>query len=208
MDAADINRLYGELLKGDDEHRALAPRSVSYLGAILHRAFRDAVRWNILTSNTTHGADRPSFKRPEISTWSAEQLAAFLGHLDDHRLAAAWWILATTGMRRGEVLGLRWADLNLNDSPATAVVSRTLVVADVQRTGDPGYAWSTPKTSRGWRTVALDVDTASAIRAHRRRQAAARLALGADYGDEDLVFCRRMGLRCTRRPSATTSVVR
>ena len=95
-------------------------------------------------------------------------------------------------MRRGEVLGLRWADIDL-DAGRLKVV-RTLITTDVQRTGEPGMAWGTPKTGKGRRQVALDPTTVSALRAHRRRQLQERLAAGSAYQDGDLVCCLEDGL--------------
>ena len=60
---------------------------------------------------------------------------------DDDRLLACWWLLASTGMRRGEVLGLRWSDLDLDN--ARLSVNRTLVTTEARRAGQPGMAWST-----------------------------------------------------------------
>ncbi len=88
-------------------------------------------------------------------------------------------------MRRGEVAGLRWGDLD--PEAGRLAVRRSLVTA--------GYAvsWSEPKTERSRRSVALDPGTLDAVRAHRARQAQEKLALGAAYADEDLVFCREDG---------------
>ncbi len=189
---ADLNALYALLLAGDDEHRPLSPRSVAYVATILHRALRDAVRWHALVRNPADAADppRPSGK-PEMKTWKAGELATFLGGIEDDRLAGAWWLLATTGMRRGEVLGLRWADIDLDAGRLTII--RTLITTDVQRTGEPGMAWGTPKTGKGRRQIALDPTTVSALRAHRSRQLQERLAAGGAYQDGDLVCCLEDG---------------
>ncbi len=188
LEPADLNALYALLLRGDDEHRPLSARSVAYIATILHRAFRDAVRWQALVRNPVEVSDppRPSAK-PEMRTWRAHELAAFLAGTSEDRLSGAWWLLATTGMRRGEVLGLRWSDVDLD--AGSLRITRTLITTDVQRKGEPGMAWGTPKTAKGRRTVALDPATVSALRQHRARQLEERLALGAGYTDEDLVVC-------------------
>lgn len=185
---ADLNALYGLLLAGDAAHRPLSARSVSYVAAILHRAFRDAVRWQALARNPADAADppRPPAK-PEMRVWRAAELSAFLEAIRADRLAGAWWLLATTGMRRGEVTGLRWADINLDAGRLT--VRRTLVTTDVERIGSPGYSWGTPKTAKGRRDIALDPTTVTALRAHRAHQLEERLALGTAYQDGDLVVC-------------------
>jgi integrase len=94
-------------------------------------------------------------------------------------------------MRRGEALGLRWHDLDLDASHVS--ISRTLVTVTARREGEPGVSWSTPKTARGHRNVALDAATVAALRAHRIRQASERLELGPGFRDQGLVFCQPDG---------------
>jgi integrase len=111
VDGGMLNALYAALLaegKRSNGGGGLSPRSVAYVHTILHRAFRDAVRWGRLTRNPADAADPPkaSATTPAaMSTWSAEQVRAFLDHMAGHRLYAAFVLLATTGMRRGEALG-------------------------------------------------------------------------------------------------------
>ena len=189
LDPADINALYGQLLAVDAEHRPLSPRSVAYIATILHRAFRDAIRWQALVRNPCESADppRPSAK-PEMQTWTGAQLSVFLQHVSGDRLAGGWWLAANTGMRRGEVLGLRWSDVDLDAGRLT--ITRTLITTEVQRVGQSGMSRGTPKTSKGRRQVAIDPGTVAALRTHRARQLEERMALGAGYADEDLVVCR------------------
>jgi integrase len=122
----------------------------------------------------------PPHRRRELRTWTAQELRQFLGSVQDDRLYAAWRLAALTGMRRGEVLGLRWADLDLDGGWLS--VRQTLVVIDNQP------QLSQPKTTRGSRRLALDPGTVTALRVHRKAQAAERLAIGPAWSDEDLVF--------------------
>ena len=160
---------------------------------ILHRAFRDAVRGDRSVRNPCDSADPPKpgkGHRSTMRTWTADELATFLAATRDHRLSAAWWVLATTGMRRGELLGLSWEALDLDASLAS--IRRTLVTTQARRKGEPGMTWSEPKTDKGWRTVALDPATVAALRAHRTRQIEERLLAGPEY-DQGLVFCTVFG---------------
>jgi integrase len=185
---ADLNALYGQLLAGDDQRCKLSPRTTRYVATILGRALRDAVRWQAIIRNPADAADPPRpASSPEMRTWSAAELSTFLGTVADDRLVGAWWLLATTGMRRGEVLGLRWSNVDL-DAGSLRIV-RTLVTTDARRKGQPGTAWGTPKTAKGRRSVALDAVTVVAVRQHRARQLAERLAAGEAYDDGDLVVC-------------------
>jgi integrase len=191
IDAGMLNGLYAELLadgKQSNGGGGLSPRSVRYIHTIVHRAFRDAVRWGRIARNPADAADPPrstASMRPTMKTWTAKQLRAFLEHTADHRLHAAFVLLATTGMRRGECLGLRWSDVDLRAGRVS--ITQTMIAVNHQvRIGSP-------KTARARRTVVLDSGTVAAIRDHRQRQIAERLLMGAGFTDHGLVFCRPDG---------------
>jgi integrase len=108
VEPSDLNALYALLLAGDADHKPLSARSVRYIATVIHRALRGAVRWQAIIRNPADFADPPkSTAPPEMKTWSAAELGAFLHHVRNDRLAAAWLLLASTGMRRGEALVLR-----------------------------------------------------------------------------------------------------
>ena len=92
--------------------------------------------------------------------WDTEQLRTFLETVTDDRLFAAWMLVVTTGMRRGEVLGIRWNDVNLDLARVSVVRTLTVVGHDV--------LVSEPKTAKGRRSVALDPATVATLREHRR----------------------------------------
>jgi integrase len=120
-----------------------------------------------------------------MNTWTAEQVRAYLEHTADHRLHAAFVVLATTGMRRGECLGLRWSDIDLA-AGRLSIVQTVIVVNHDVRIGSP-------KTARGRRTVVLDPGTVAVLRKHRQQQLAERLIMGAGFADHGLVFRRPDG---------------
>ena len=191
IDAGMLNGLYALLLadgKQSNGGGGLSPRSVHYVHTILHRAFRDAVRWGRIARNPADAADPPrsaATVRPAMTTWTAQQLRAFLAHTADHRLHGAFVVLATTGMRRGECLGLRWSDVDLQAGRVS--ITQTVIAVNHQvRIGSP-------KTARARRTVVLDSGTVTALRDHRQRQLAERLLMGAGFTDHGLVFCRPDG---------------
>lgn len=188
IDPGALNGLYAVLLAGgrkDSEGGGLAPRSVRYVHTITHRLFKDAVRWGRLARNPADAADPPrntSSGSPDMVTWSAGELARFLDGARQDRHWAAYLLLATTGMRRGEALGLRWADLDLTAN--RAAIRQTVVTVNHE------VQLGTPKTAKGRRTVTLDAVTISALRDHRKMQAAERLLVGAGWRDHDLVFAK------------------
>ena len=130
-------------------------RTVNYVHTIIHRAFKDAVRWGRLARNPADVADPPrgSQKPDGIKAWDAASLRVFLdasGESGD-RLHALWLLLATTGMRRGEALGLRWSDLNL-DTGRLRVVQTIIQTRSKVSIGEP-------KTAAGRRPIAIDKGT-------------------------------------------------
>jgi integrase len=189
IDAGMLNTLYAALLAdGRKDHvgGGLSPRTVRYVHTIIHRALKDAVKWGRLARNPAGAANPPkAVCRPESITWTADQLRTFLEGTRTSRYSAAYLLLATTGLRRGEALGLRWQDLDLDAGRASI---RQTVIA-IKHTVVIG----TPKTAKGRRTVTLDTGTVAALREHRRRQAAERLLMGAGWTDNDLVFCHPDG---------------
>ena len=171
---------------GDDVlgPQGLDRRTVGYVHTILHRAFKDAVRWGRLSRNPADAADPPRAgqKAGDLQAWDAPTLRRFIeaSRLADDRLHALWVVLATTGMRRGEGLGLRWADVDL-DAGRLRIVQTIVQTRSLVSVGQP-------KTDRGRRSVALDQGTVGALRDHRRRMLEERLLVGADFDDLGLVF--------------------
>ena len=190
LNAAAINALYAHLL---EEGRVcgrggLSPSSVRRVHAVLHRACHDAVRWGRLTVNPVDAADPPraSAEHPDrLPVWTAEQLSAFLGSVANDRLFALWRLLAMTGMRRGEALGLAWQDLDMESGRLT--IGRAWV--PVNGVGQ----MSEPKTRRGRRTIALDPMTLEALRSHAARQADERSDWNEAGINSDFVFTDRHG---------------
>lgn len=181
-----INAFYAALLaSGRRDGSALSARTVRGVHMLLRRALADAVRWRQLTINPADQADPPRAINVEMRTWTPGELREFLAYVRDDRLYALWMLAATTGLRRAEVLGLRWRDLALD--AATLAVTQTL--------NDVGHKLiiGEPKTAAGKRVVALDQVTIAALREHRKRQLEERLAFGAGFNDGDLVFVREDG---------------
>jgi integrase len=183
-----LNAFYAELLASGrrDGKGGLSARTVRYVHMIVRRSLSQAVHWQRLTRNVADQADPPHpHAGQEMRTWTALELRTFFEHVSTDRFYAAFVLAGTTGMRRGEVLGLRWRDLDLD--AGRAAIRQTLLSV--------GYAvlFSTPKTAKGRRSIALDAVTVASLREHRRRQLEERLAFGRGYGDQDLVFVREDG---------------
>lgn len=187
---AHLNAIYAELLRSGHLTRGgpLAARTVAYIHAILHRALKDACRWGLIAKNPADLADPPrksATKAPERTIWTPEQLRAFIHSIAGHRLFAAFVLVATTGLRRGELAGLRWEYVDLETGRIS--IRRTLISVDYR------IEHSQPKSERSRRSVTLDPFTVAALRAHRARQLQERLAAGTGWIDTGLVFANEDG---------------
>ena len=181
LSGADVAAWPQHLLHPDDGGRGLSPATVRNTRAVFHKALSDAVRLESLDRNPVAATDPPAnVARKTTGVWTAEELRRFLDHVSTHRLSLAFRLLATTGMRRGELLGLRWADVDW-DRGALSVV-RSLGLVDGVLVMSPG------KTATSRRLVFLDAATVDDLRAYFHR------AIEADAaGDRDPVFAARGG---------------
>jgi integrase len=179
---------------GGKDGQPLAPKTVRLAHTVIRRALRDAMADGLVARNVAAQARPPRARPVEMRTWTAEEVGAFLASVREHRLYGAWLLLATLGLRRGELVGLRWQDVDLN--AGRIAVRRTLVMVS----GKPALA--EPKTAKGRRSITFAPDVADALRRHRTQQAAERLAWGAGWTDSGLV------VTCGRPPHAPRDVQR
>jgi integrase len=127
--------------------------------------------------------------RPAVAVWTADQLATFLHTVSDDALFAFWWLTALRGLRRGEMCGLRWTDIDIDRGVLTIERNRTTAGYEIVE-GDP-------KTPAGRRCVALDKRTMRVLRAHRRRQLDQQAQAAKDatpWTDSGYLFTRADGL--------------
>jgi integrase len=191
LTADRLTRFYRQL--SGSGHRyggGLAPKMVRNIHGSIHKALADARKWGYIAHNPADDADPPKVKSVkarsrERKVWSPEQLRTFLESIRDDRLYAAWMLAATTGLRRGEIMGLRWADLDLKAGALTVAEPRVVVNYKIVE--------SDPKTEAGGRTIALDPATVAVLKAWKRIQATERLAIGPGYVDAGLVFTKPDG---------------
>jgi integrase len=176
-----LQRLYAERLKA-----GLSPRSVLHLHRFLHRALDQAMRWGAVPRNVTDLVDPPRVRRHVFSTLSAEQALHLLSTARGHRDEALLVMALTTGLREGELLGMRWADVDLVSG---AVHLQTKL--EPSETG--GWQLEELKNDQGRRKVLLTRLAVDALTRHRTRQATERLARGPAWEDLDLVFPNTVG---------------
>ena len=183
-----IEKFYSILLEsGRSGGGSLAAKTVRNTHVVLRKALADAERLELIHRNAAATAQAPSVERPEHIVWSSDELKEFLAEIREDRLYAAFVSLATTGMRRGEVLGLRWGDLDFDASQLAVTYTITTAGSDQIITGPP-------KTPRSRRHIFLDDATLAILRDHRKRQREGRLVAGAAWETvNDLVFRDELG---------------
>ena len=180
LNGGQMTALYSEL-----EQEGLSVNTRRLVHSVLRHALNDAVRWGKLARNPAKAADPPAIPRGRAQSWSARELRAFLAHVVGDRLFALWRLAATTGMRRGELLGVSWRGLDL-DGGRLRVEQQLIPTAG-------GAAFGPPKSRRSERTIALDAETVQTLRHHRETQRAERDLAGPAYEDHGLVFCDELG---------------
>jgi integrase len=165
----------------------LCSTTAAFHHTVLRKALGQAVAWRLVPVNVAAAVPRPRPRHIEMATWSAEQARQFLMNTLDDPLSALWQLALSTGLRRGELLALRWPDVDL--ARGTISIQRT------QTRTKRGLEEGEVKTRAGKRRLSLSASTTEALRAHRHAQVAQRLALGGAWTDENRVFERGDGRR-------------
>lgn len=183
---ADVASLYQELLKsGGRDGEKLSGRTVQLTARVLRRVLGDAAERGYCPRNAADRVKAPTPQGREMRAWDGPQSRQFLASVAEHRLRGLWVFLLATGARRGEALGLRWSDCDLEAGRVS--IARALVSVGYE------IEWSEPKTAAGRREIKLDPASVSELRTHRARQLEEHLAAGEAWQDGDLVFAREDG---------------
>ncbi len=179
----DLDRAYAALL---DVGRSARTVRASHVAA--RKMLTEAARIGKVGRNVADDARPPRARaaRPkQYPTWTYEQTDTFLDAVDDNEWSALWRVAAWTGMRRGELVALRWEDVDLDRS--------TITVCRSVGKGLDGLHDKRPKSDAGRRSVELDAPLVDVLKRHRQEQLERRLALGPGWQDNDLVFCELEG---------------
>jgi integrase len=176
-----LSQLYGAKLA-----EGLSARTVEFLHRTLHVALRQAVLWGLIVRSPADLVKAPKPKRPPIHPLDHTQARQLLAAVATDPLEALYVLAVMVGMRQGELLGLRWTDVDWDQGRLH--VRHTLQWAK-------GGQWSLaePKTGHSRRTIRLPASAVQALRSHKARQAEQRLALGLAWQDHDLVFTNALG---------------
>jgi integrase len=175
-----FQRLYQEKLAA-----GLSPTTVSHLHTVLHGALAEAVRWGLVPRNVVALVRPPRKVHVEVVALTVEQARALLAAAADNRFEALFILALKTGLRRGELLALRWEDVDLDKG--------VLQVRGTLRRTREGLRIGTPKTPASRRKVVLSPASVTALRRHRARQEQEQQAAFELWQDLGLVFPNRLG---------------
>ncbi len=183
-----LQTLYIELgesgRKGSGE--GLGSRSVRLAHQVLRQSLEKAVAWGLIRNNPAAASlELPRLETKPMRTWTVPEARRFLAVTSDDRFGPLWLLMLSTGLRRGEALGLRWEDVDFRASRLAVV--QTVVVASNR------VNLSEPKTPHSRRVVRLQSETVTALRRHQLRQTEDRQLVGSEWNELDLIFTTATG---------------
>jgi len=190
LQTAHIQRLYNEKLHGgrlDGKDGGLSPKSVRYIHTVIHSALEQAKKEGMVTINPADAVKLPKREQKEIKYLDMADAAIFLAMAKESKHFAAFYLALNTGMRRGELLGLRWKDIDFEAGQLT--VNQGLV-----RVSGQGLVFQEPKTKLSNRVINLAPAVVQVLKEHKKRQNETRLKAGGAYREDlGLVFANELG---------------
>jgi integrase len=187
LTSAHVRGLYREKLDA-----GLSPRTVQYVHVTLHKALKQAIADGLIPRNVTEAVKPPQVRREEIRPLTAEQVRILFDAVKGDRLEALYVLAVTTGLRQGELLGLKWDDIDLE--VGTLQVRRTLTTAN------GGPVFSAPKTKGSRRTVRLSQMALEALTSHLDYQLGEIDRAGGLWRENGLIFASESGEPLSRQP--------
>lgn len=194
IEAGDIQTLYKNLAEG-----GLSRTSVNYVHTLLKSVFKLALRRRKVPFNPMDGVDAPGGKRAEedkkanraARVMTPAQVAQFLAAAEDTRFGTLFTLAFHTGCRPGELLGLKWS--NLDAGVQTLKISQAINWRLGKKPGEPEWYLDTPKTAHGRRVLRLTDGLMEVLTAHRKCQLEERMKAGRVWNDHDFIFADEVG---------------
>jgi len=165
----------------DKLNNGLSALTVRYHHTVLHKALQTAIKWGLVNRNVADGVDVPRTCRNEMQTWDEYEINRFLETTKDSPYYTLFHTALFTGMRRSELLALRWCDVDF-------IFSQISVSRSLHHLKDGSYVFTQPKSAKSKRTIALSSFAIVALREHREKQEVIRLTIGKPLLESDLVF--------------------
>ena len=167
------------------------PQTITHVHRVLHGLLKDAMKWGSVVRNVATLVSPPAIPYREMEILDAGQARDLLNSASDTDLEALWRLALGTGLRIGEIMALRWTEVDLGKH-GDSDNSQVRVIATLDRYKG-GYSLTEPKSAKSRRTVHLPNSVRDALRRHRARQDAERLQSGNSWNDEGFVFVNKAG---------------
>ncbi len=161
--------------------QGLAARTVRYDHVVIHRALKLACKWALLSRNVADTVDPPRAHDKEMNTWDEDNIIRFLNTAKDTTYYALFHTALFTGMRRSELLALRWCDVDF-------IFSQISVSRSLHQINDGSYVFTQPKSAKSQRSIALSPSAILVLKEYHEKQKLERMMRGISLTDEDLVF--------------------
>ena len=183
-----LQAYYSKALKEGrrDGKGGLSPRTVRHHHTTLHTALAHAVKWRLLARNPADAVDAPKYQKKEMRVFDQSGMGTFLEFIKESEYYPLFYTSLYTGVRRSELLALRWCDVDLD--MGTISINRSL-----HQLADNSFIFQAPKTAESRRLIALPPSAAIVLRKHKEIQTAQGLMLGVPIREESLVFAHHDG---------------
>jgi integrase len=175
-----------QILYNNETANGMSPKMVQYIHSVLRRALNFGLRWGLLVRNPAIGAIRPKSSKVEMKTLNSDQVRVFLSAAKGTRNEALFWVAVSTGLREGEILGLKWSDLDWK-------TKHLQIKRQVQRLKGEGLVLVEPKSSAGKRMVVLSSATMAVLQKHLNYQQDEKLIAKNNWQENDLIFPSTLG---------------
>lgn len=159
----------------------LSARTIRYHHVILHKALQTAIKWGLVSRNAANGVDLPKARRSEMQTWDESELNQFLEAAKGTQYYALFYTALYTGMRRSELLALRWQDIDF-------VYGQIYINRSMHQLKDKSYIFTAPKSEKSRRTIALPPSAFLVMESYHKAKETECLMIGTVLNDSDLVF--------------------
>ncbi len=176
-----LQRHYSDVLAS-----GLSAASAAYHHRVLHIALATAVKWGLVARNVADAVTPPRDRRPEMQTWDEYELNIFLEAAKGRQYYALFYTALFTGMRRSELLALRWQDIDF-------IYGQINVSRSLHQLRDNSFVFTAPKSAKSRRTIALPPSAFLVLEAYRKAKEVEYSMMGTTLNDSELVFCNLDG---------------